>query len=160
VSTGFYTTSESYDKKQKRLQHIISVEVPENSKEIGEARELGDLKENAEYKAAKERQVNLSNTVTKLKEDIEKAQVLSMDDIDDSVIGFGTKVMLKNEESEEQEEYTIMGPWESDPSNQVLSYMSPFGGELSGHKEGDTFEFTINNKKYKYTVEKIEPVKI
>ncbi|MFP4442087.1 MAG: transcription elongation factor GreA [Spirochaetia bacterium] len=160
VSRGFYTTSDSYDKKQKKLQHIIDVEVPENSKEIGEARELGDLKENAEYKAAKERQVILSNTVTKLKEDIEKAQVLSMDDIDTSVIGFGTKVTLKNEESGEKEVYTIMGPWESDPSNQVLSYMSPFGGELSGHKTGDTFEFTINNKNYKYTVEKIEPVKL
>ncbi len=156
VSRGFYTTAASYDEKQRKLQHIIDVEVPENSKEIGEARELGDLKENAEYKAAKERQVILSNTVTKLKENIERAQVLSKDDIDSDKIGFGTKVTLKNEDTGEIENYTILGPWESDPSNQILSYMSPFGGELSGHSKGDSFEFSINNQLYHYTVEKVE----
>ena len=74
-STGFLTLLESFDKRKKILQHIHEIEVPQNSKEIEKARSYGDLKENAEYKAALEHQDNLNNRVAKLKKEIEKARI-------------------------------------------------------------------------------------
>lgn len=158
ASRGFFTTPASYEAKQQYLKYLLDVEIPNNSKEIAEARALGDLRENAEYKAAKEKQELLNTTVGKLKEELERAQVIYPKDIDTSRIGFGTRVILKNLLTNEREEYTILGPWESDPSKQIISYLSPLGNELSKGKKGDLLSFTINERKYQYQVEDILPV--
>ncbi|MDR1625691.1 MAG: transcription elongation factor GreA [Spirochaetia bacterium] len=152
ASRGFYVSASSYEQKQKTLQQIIDVEIPANSKEIGEARELGDLRENAEYKAAKERQELLNAQVGKLSEELEKAQIIYAKDVDISKIGFGTRVTLFNKDSGEEERYTILGPWESDPANMVISYLSPLGGELLNHAQGEELSFEINEHSYNYRV--------
>ncbi len=158
VSRGLIVTRQSYEEKQKQLQHILDVEIPLNSKEIGEAIELGDLKENAEYKAGKEKQELLNITVGKLKEDLERATIFTPNEIDTSVISFGTRVTLVNLKNEEKEIYSFMGPWESNPSENIISYLSPFGNKLWNHKEGDTVSFSINERDYSYRVEKIEAI--
>ena len=114
------------------------------------------LRENAEYKAAKERQDMLNNTVARLKDELERVQIVRPDEVDDSVASFGTKVKLKNNETGEIEEYTLLGPWESDPDNAVISYLSPLGNELYNHAKGDELSFTINERRYNYRVEEIE----
>jgi len=146
----------SLREKQKELKHILEVEVPKNSREIGIAIEMGDLKENAEYKAGKEKQEALNIQVGKLKEGIEKAKVFDPATIDLSRISFGTKVTLLNNITSGTEEFTILGPWESDPSNNVISYISPFGNAILGGKTEDEIKFTINEKEYSYTVQVIE----
>jgi transcription elongation factor GreA len=156
VSRGLIVTPASYDAKQKQLQHIHEVEVPQNSQEIAEARSHGDLRENAEYKAAKERQDMLNTTAARLQEEIERAQIVRPKDVDDSAITFGTKVTLLNRDSGETEEYTVLGPWESNPEQSVISYLSPLGSKLYNHKEGEELEFTINDRKYNYRVENID----
>jgi transcription elongation factor GreA len=156
VSRGFITTSKSYEEKQAALRHIHEVEVPQNSKEISEALAHGDLRENAEYKAAKERQDMLNNTVARLKEELERVQIVKPDEVEDGVATFGTKIRLKNNDTGEIEEYTLLGPWESDPDNAVISYQSPLGNELYNHTEGDELQFKINEREYNYRVEKIE----
>ena len=96
VNRGLMVTSKSYEEYQRELQRILEVEVPENSKEIGAALELGDLRENAEYKAAKEKQEMLNNTVARLRDEIERAQIFDKSVIDPSKkVSFGTKVTLK-----------------------------------------------------------------
>ncbi len=159
VSTGLLVTPKSLEYHRKELQHIIDVEVPKNSKEISAALEKGDLRENAEYKAAKEKQEILNATVARMKNNVERATVFEEQDVDDSKVSFGTKVTLYNKDTGRQEEYTILGPLESDPSNNVISYLSPFGGELWHHKKGDELDFVINDRKYSYTVNEIEPVR-
>ncbi len=158
VSMGLIVTASSYEKRQKELQHILDVEVPQNSKEIGAALEMGDLRENAEYKAAKEKQELLNTTVARLKEEIERAQIFDEKDVDPSRISFGTKVTLYNKETGAQEEYSILGPWESNPSENIISYLSPFGSALWNHEKGEEIEFVINDRRYAYTVNEIQPV--
>ncbi len=156
VSSSLMVTQESYERKQKQLQHILEVEIPENSKEIGAAIEMGDLSENAEYKAGKERQEMLNLTVKKLKEDLSKAMLFRPKDVDPSKISFGTKVTLYNHNNDSEESYEIFGPWESNPDEGVISYLSPFGGKLWNHKEGEEVHFDINERSYHYTVKSIE----
>ncbi len=149
---GLIVTAKSYEAKQKMLQHILDVEIPANSKEIGAALELGDLRENAEYKAAKEKQELLNTSSSRLKEELERARIFSADQVDVSKISFGTVAVLRNETTGKNEEYTILGPWESDPSNNILSYLSPFAAELLNHKTGDSFSFSINERSYAFSV--------
>lgn len=153
---GFYVTQKSLTRKQKELQHILEVEVPKNSKEIGAAIELGDLRENAEYKAAKEKQEMLNNSAARIKEELEKAQVFDASARDKDTVSFGTKITLMNKINNKQEEYTILGPWESDPNKNVISYLSPLGNELWRHKKGEELQFNINDIDYHYEVKNVE----
>ncbi|MGP1587786.1 MAG: transcription elongation factor GreA [Treponemataceae bacterium] len=159
ASKGVMVTQKMFALKQDMLQNLVSVEIPANSKEIGEAMEKGDLRENAEYKAARERQTQLSNQVSKLQDEIARAQIFNPDTITTSRVSFGTVASLKNTETGETEEYTILGPWESDPNNNIISYMSPFGNAILNSKEKETLEFTINERKFSYIVTSIKPAK-
>lgn len=156
VSRGLMVTAEKYEEKQKLLAHILEVDVPANQKEIAYALSLGDLRENAEYKAAKERQDELNAKVAKLKNEIERAQIFDKSTISTQKISFGTVVTLANEISGEKESYTILGPWESEPSRNVISYLSPLGKKLLNHKVGESLSFLIHDRKFQYKVEKIE----
>ncbi|MDR1178856.1 MAG: transcription elongation factor GreA [Spirochaetaceae bacterium] len=155
MSRNLLVTMGMYTEKQKQLQHIIDVEVPNNSKEIAFALSLGDLRENAEYKAAKEKQDILNSTIAKLKEEIERSQLFDPATVNTARVSFGTRVLLSNESSGGEEEYTILGPWESDPENKVISYLSPFGGVILNKKIGETFDFAINDEKIAYKVKGI-----
>ncbi len=156
VSRGLIVTRKSFEEKQAKLQNIIEVEIPLNSKEIGLAIDLGDLKENAEYKAGKEKQEFLNTAVGKLKDDLEKASIFNPIEVNPSSISFGTEVKLFNIKTDKEETFTFFGPWESDPSNHCISYLSPFGNKLWKHKVGDEVSFEINERDYKYRVESIK----
>jgi len=153
---GFFTLSKSYEEKSKALQTLLEIEVPKNSKEIAVARDYGDLRENAEYKAAKERQEQLNATAARWKEELEQAKIFSTDDLDDSKIGFGTVITLTNNGTKKQEIYTIMGPWESNPDESVLSYLSPFGIAIARKTVSDRIKFVINDRNYDYSVKSIK----
>lgn len=159
MEIGFLTILSSLNKKQKELKHLKEVEIPENSKEIGKARELGDLKENAEYHSAKEKQQFLTKRLNSLMLEIENAKVIDTKDLQSSVVGFGTKVIILNEVTGKDESYLILGPWESNPDEGIISYKSPFGENLLDSREGDSLNFIINNTNFKYFVKKIEPIK-
>jgi transcription elongation factor GreA len=158
ISRGLVVTKAMYEEKKKQLAHIMDYEVPVNSKEIEYALSLGDLRENAEYKAAKEKQDQLNSQAAKLKEEIDKAQLYDPNFVNTSRVSFGTKVILHNEITEKKEEYTILGPWESDPNNNIISYLSPFGSVILNKVIGEKFDFITNTKeKSSYLVENIAP---
>ena len=157
TAKGLIVTSKMYALKKEQLDHILHVEIPENAKEIGDARDLGDLKENAEYIAAKEKQAQLAITASKLQDEIDRAQIFDPTTITTARVSFGTTVSLKNNNTNENEEFTILGPWESDPENKIISYMSPFGNAILNSKEGESISFEINERKFSYTVTKIKP---
>jgi transcription elongation factor GreA len=156
VSRGLIVTRKTFEAKKQQLQHINDVEMKETSKEIGAAIELGDLKENAEYKAGKEKQELLNIQMQKLKDEIDRAVIFDPADRDTSKISFATKVTLKNLDTKKEETYSFFGPWESNPNENIISYLSPFGGKLWNHKEGEDLEFEINERIYHYSVLKIE----
>jgi len=160
VSRGLMVTQKMYEEKTKQLNHIMNDEVPANSKEIEYALSLGDLRENAEYKAAKEKQEQLNSQAAKLKEEIERAQLFDPKSVNTSRVSFGTKVVLRNESADKQEIYTILGPWESNPDNNIISYLSPFGSAILNKTVGEKFEFVINEGKISYIVEDITAVEI
>ncbi|MDR2521122.1 MAG: GreA/GreB family elongation factor, partial [Spirochaetaceae bacterium] len=116
---------------------------------------LGDLRENAEYKAAKEKQEILNSTIAKLKSELERAQPFDPRTVNTDRVSFGTKVTLRNDASGQHETYSILGPWESDPNNRIISYLSPFGAALMNKKSGETFEFLIGNQKTPFTIQEI-----
>ncbi|MDR2796337.1 MAG: transcription elongation factor GreA [Spirochaetaceae bacterium] len=155
VTRTLIVTIAKYEEKQKQLDRIMTEDIPANSKEIAFALSLGDLRENAEYKAAKEKQEILNSTVVKLKNEIERAQLFDPSTVNTSRVSFGTSVTLINESNGTDEVYTIFGPWESDPNNRVISYLSPFGNSLMNRHVGEKFDFVSNDEKVTYMVKEI-----
>jgi transcription elongation factor GreA len=151
---GFMVTNSSYDAKQKALKHLHDVEVPRNSKEISEALSHGDLRENAEYTAAKERQEMLNATAARMKDELDRATIVHSKSVDPNTISFGTAVTLRNADGG-VEKYVLLGPWESDPDSGVISYLSPLGSELMSARVGEHLEFTINERQYVFDVEDV-----
>lgn len=156
IPTGLLCTQASLDAKKRELDHIMNVELPEVAKEIGTAREMGDLRENSEYKYGKEKQGLLNTQMRKLSEEMDRAQVITPDMVDASKISFGTKILLHNNIDDVDITYRIMGPWESDPSNNIISFLAPLGTKLLNHAVGDTVKFEINEQQYDFTVQAIE----
>jgi transcription elongation factor GreA len=156
VSLGLLVTRASFERKQQDLKRVIDVEIPENSKEIGVAMAKGDLRENAEYKAALEKQEMLKVTASRLKEEVQQAQIFNENEVKTDKIAFGTRVALSNRKNGQAEEYIILGPWESNPTRNVISYLSPLGMALWDHRPGEELKFTINQNEFHYTVEHIE----
>lgn len=156
---GMWVTAAKLEEKQALAEQIQKVDIPANAKEIGEARAQGDLKENAEYKAAKEHQHYLNVTLAKLQEELSRAVVFDPTTASTAVVSFGTRVTLLNKDTNQNETYTIMGPWESDPDKGIISYMSPRGNALLDRKADEEFSFKINETQYNYKVVQIEIAK-
>ena len=144
-----YATSESLAKKRAELHHLKNVEIPANSKALQAAREMGDLRENFEYKAARQRAEYLSARVGELASEISRVRVLDPSQIDASVVRVGTKVELSN--GDVRRDVTILGPWESDPERGVYSNQSEVATKLMGHAAGDLVTFMGND----YQIESI-----
>jgi transcription elongation factor GreA len=155
TTLGLMVTLAKYQEKQKQLAHIIEVDIPANSKEIETAKQHGDLKENAEYIAAREKQTQLNSIASKLNGEIDRAMLFDPSLVNTNKVSFGTKVTLMNKTVNNREEYTILGPWESDPDNKIISYLSPFGGAILNKVVGDEVDFSNNDEKISYLVEGI-----
>ncbi|MCY3974270.1 MAG: GreA/GreB family elongation factor [Simkaniaceae bacterium] len=130
------TTTEGYEKIRSRLHTISTVETVENAKEIEAARALGDLRENAEFKAALERRDRLQGELRMLSEQFKKARPMTKGDVDAGAVGFGVVVECKGEKGESLS-YTFLGPWDVDPEKNILSVQSKLAGAMIGKKEGD-----------------------
>ena len=157
---GMIVTAKMLEEKKAEADRIMNIEIPQNAKDIAEAREKGDLKENAEYKSAKEKQHMLNLSLSKLQEELNRATVFDPTTSTTAVVSFATVVTLHNNESNADETYTILGPWESDPDNNVISYMSPFGNAIMDKKVGEEVKFEINEHEYVYVVKDIQKAKI
>ena len=144
-----YATADMLEKKRAELQHLKNVEIPANSKALQAAREMGDLRENFEYKAARQRAEYLSARVGELASEISRVRVLDPGQIDTTIVRIGTKVELSN--GDVRRDVTILGPWESDPEHGVYSHQSEVAGKLLGHAAGDIVTFMGND----YQIESI-----
>lgn len=156
VPTSLLCTQASLDAKLAELKHLIEVEIPENAREIGIARDLGDLRENAEYQYARDKQKDLTFKKGLLSKEINEARVVLPEQVDPTKISFGTKVTLKDNLKNKTVQYTVMGQWESDPSKGILNFKAPLCARLYNHTVGETLEFNLNDIPFNLTVLKIE----
>lgn len=130
-------TREGLEKLRQELHDILTVERPRNIKAIEEARSHGDLSENAEYHAAKERQSFLESKINELEMAISRSEVIEIDKEQTEKIVFGTTVELRNIANNRNVIYQLVGPYESDPENGKISVSSPLGKALIGKEEED-----------------------
>lgn len=130
-------TNEGLEKLKQELNHLVRVERPNIIRSIEEARGHGDLSENAEYHAAKERQSFLEGRINELQDVIGRADVIDVDNGPADRVTFGCTVLLYNNQTDEEISYQLLGPYESDPENGKISVTSPLGQALIGREEGD-----------------------
>lgn len=136
-------TKEGYDKKMKELAYLENVERPEVVKAIVEAREKGDLSENAEYDAAKERQGMLEAKISELKNLVATARIIDESKISTDEVQLMNKVTLKNLNNKAKMTYTVVSETEANLSEGKISITTPIAKALLGHKVGDVVEVKV-----------------
>ncbi len=129
--------SAGLEKLKEELSHLVKVERPNNIKAIEEALSHGDLSENAEYHAAKEKQSFLAGRISELQTVIGKCEVIDVENGPTDNVVFGRTVLLCNIQTDEETSYQLVGAYESDPENGRISVTSPLGKALIGREEGD-----------------------
>lgn len=133
-------TVTGYQKLQDELKKLINIDRPEIIKAIAEARSHGDLSENAEYQYAKEQQSLIEGKILELESVIAQAEIIDISKLSGSEIKFGATVKIKDEETNEQSTYQIVGEYESDINNNKLSINSPLAKGLIGKTKNETVE--------------------
>jgi len=150
-----YVTKDTFDLMQAELHHMKGVDRPSASRAIAEAREKGDLKENAEYDAAKEAQGMLEAKIKQLETIIATARIVDESTIDTSKVSILTKVTLTNLNTKKQVTYQIVSEKEANLKEQKISASSPIGNGLLGKVVGDVAEIKVPAGIIKLRVEKI-----
>lgn len=155
MSNVNYVVQETFEKMQEELQYLRGVERPAASRAIGEAREKGDLKENAEYDAAKEAQGMLEAKIKNLESTIANCRIVETNDIDTSKVSILTKVKITNLATKKTMEYKLVGEKEADLKAGKISVSSPIGQGLMGKVIGDIAEVNAPNGVMKFLIEAI-----
>ena len=150
-----YVKKETYEQMRAELQHMKGIERPAASRAIAEAREKGDLKENAEYDAAKEAQGMLEAKIKQLEGIIATARIVDEENIDTSKVSILTKVTLTNLGTKKEITYQIVSEKEADLKLSKISAFSPIGKGLLGKAVGDTAEIQVPAGMIKFRIEKI-----
>ena len=153
-----YLSQEGYDKLKAELQHLKSVERPSVISQIAEAREKGDLSENAEYDAAKEAQGLLEARIVKLENDVANARVLDKTEMDISTVHLLTKATIKNTISGLEMTYAIVSESEADLAAKKISVTSPIGKGLLGKAIGEIAEINTPNGIIHFEIIDIHPL--
>ena len=136
-------TEEGLAKLKQELEHLTSVERPAISAQIAEARDKGDLSENAEYDAAKEAQGLLEAKIAKLEDMVANARIIDESKIDTSKVQILNKVKIKNTKNNQQMEYMLVSESESDIKNGKISVATPIAKGLLGKKVGDVVDIKV-----------------
>ena len=139
----FPITLGGLSKLEAELKNLKSVERPAVIQAIASARELGDLSENAEYHAARERQSFIEGKIIEFEDKLARAEVIDVSKLSGKVIKFGAKVSLVDEDTEEELTYQIVGEYEADLRLGLISIVSPLARALIGKHEGDSVEVII-----------------
>ena len=147
-----YFTKEGLQNLKDELNHLKNVERPNITKEIAEARDKGDLSENAEYDAAKEAQGMLEAKIVKLETQLSQARVLDESDLDTSSVHLLTKVTIKNIENDTQLTYAIVPESEANLMEKKISVESPIAQGLLGKKVGEIAEIEVPSGMMKFEI--------
>jgi transcription elongation factor GreA len=145
-------TPNGYQKLQEELNRLLKVDRPNNIKAIAEARAHGDLSENAEYHAAKERQSFIEGRIQELKTKLALAEVIDPSKINQSKVAFGARVTVLDITTDKELNFILVGPEEADVKNGKISISSPVGRSLIGKEVGDTATIKAPAKTMEYEI--------
>jgi transcription elongation factor GreA len=148
-------TREGYEALKKELEKLKRVERPENIKAIEEARAHGDLSENAEFAAAKDRQGFIEGRISELEYKLGNADIIDLDKLNKETAVFGCRVLLENVETGQDVEYQLVGPDESDIAKGRISISSPLGKAILGKRPGDELTLQVPGGKRVYELVEI-----
>ena len=150
-------TQEGLEKLKEEIESLSTVKRREVAERIKEAREFGDIAENAEYDDAKNEQALLEQRIAQLEERLRRSEVINSKDIDTSEVSVGTIVHVKDQKSGDSQKFQIVGSAEADPTEQKLSNESPIGMALMGHKRNEVVSVDApRGPKRKLKITKIE----
>jgi transcription elongation GreA/GreB family factor len=149
---GMYALPKSIAKRHAELKEILNKEIPTNRRAIEEAREMGDLRENFEYKSARQRHEYLTARAESLQSSLNRAQPIDLANIDTDSVRVGVTMKLVDSEGSE-DKLSLLGPWESDPDRKIISYESDLGKSLLSAQKGDEIEVSGG----RYRIESIHP---
>jgi len=152
----YYFTEKGYDKLRQEIDKLEKYLKNDIAKEIGVAREHGDLRENAEYEAAKEKQAKYMGKLGQLQERFMNARVIRRQDLPEDTVTLGKIVRIKDLDNDEEDEYTILGDGETDLDKGIISYQSPIAKGLINHKKDDKVEVFLPRGVKKYQILSIE----
>lgn len=147
---------ESLERRKNEYHELVEKKIPANSKEIAIARSYGDLRENHEYKAAKEMQKILMRRKSELEAQLVRARGTDFANTSTETVGIGTIVRATDVETGKAETYSILGAWDSDPDKGVISYLSPVAQALLGKKVGESAEFEFQGVRHHHRIDAIE----
>jgi len=147
-----YLSEQGFNDLKNELNHLVTVERPNIIKQIAEARDKGDLSENAEYDAAKEAQGLLEAKISKLELDLSNARILDESNVDTSTVRLLTHVTIENLGNSMRMSYIIVSESEADITAKKISSSSPIGKGLLGKKEGDVVDINVPNGIVKFKI--------
>src|SRR6266550_4615426 len=142
----------SLRKRQEEYEEVVNKKIPENSKEIGVARSYGDLRENFEFKAAKQMQAVLMRRKSELEQMLHRARGTDFSNADTFQVSIGTIVTLRDVDSAQEESYSILGAWDGDPERHIISYQTAIGQALLGKKRGERVTLNTDHGTATYEV--------
>lgn len=145
-----------YEKLQAEVKDLKEVKRPGVVKAIEEALEHGDLKENAEYHAAKEQQKNIDSRLGELQEILGNAQIVDPKELQHSKVSFGSTVVMTNMDTDEEATYTIVGGCESNPDIGLISFNSPLAKQLLGKEEGDEVKVRLPGGEKEFEIDEVK----
>ena len=154
--TVLYVTPDSLRKRRADLQHIRSVEIPKNSREIGEAAAMGDLSENAEYEAARHRQRMLFTRAEEIQNELEHVRLISPNWVRTDQVWIGTRLIVRDVATGQVEHYAILGAWDSRPEEGVYSYLTPAAAAFLRKRVGERVTVQRDNQPVEYEIVGIE----
>lgn len=147
---------ESLEKRKQEYEDLVNKKIPENTKEISIARSYGDLRENFEFKAAKEMQRVLMRRKAETEHALARARGTNFENPDTAQVSIGTAVTLRNIETGFVQSYSLLGAWDSDPANGIISYLTAIGQALLGHKVGEQVDLPTEHGSEKVEIVSIE----
>jgi transcription elongation GreA/GreB family factor len=146
---------ESLERRKLEYQDLVHKKIPANSKEIAIARSYGDLRENHEYKAAKEMHKLLMRRKSELEDQLVRARGSDFANPATDVASIGTRAEVTDLQTQQRESYTILGAWDFDAEKHIISYLSPIAQAMLGHKPGEEVEFEMDGVRKHYRIESI-----
>ena len=151
-----YVSAEGFKKLKADLEHLVNIERPAISKQIGEAIEKGDISENAEYDAAKDAQGMLEAKIALLQEQLASARIIDQSKIDTDVVQIMNKVTIKNVKNNATMAYTIVSEHESDLKSGKISVSTPIAKGLLGKRIGDVVDIKVPSGVIQFEIINIE----
>jgi len=152
---GLVVSWESLERRKDEYKELVEKKIPANSREIAIARSYGDLRENHEYKAAKEMQKLLMKRKAELESQLVRARGTDFMNVRTDIVSIGTVVSATDLESGQAEKFTILGAWDTEPESGIISYLTPVAQALIGSKIGNEVEFEVQGVRHHHRIESI-----